>query len=174
MAGTVDALDYLAKPDKTPTQPVCALFGDEAFLKQLILAEIRKEVLGPDDDGFSLTQFDGRQIELLDVLDELSTGALFGGGRRLVVVDDADDFVTRYRGELEQYVARPRTSGVLVLNVGTWAATTRLYKLLSASGLQIDCKTPTAARRSEEHTSELQSQSNLVCRLLLEKKKKKK
>src|SRR2546430_12662276 len=27
------------------------------------------------------------------------------------------------------------------------------------------------ARRSEEHTSELQSQSNLVCRLLLEKKK---
>src|SRR2546430_9569220 len=35
---------------------------------------------------------------------------------------------------------------------------------------------PLAARqhrgRSEEHTSELQSQSNLVCRLLLEKKKK--
>src|SRR2546430_11822067 len=29
-----------------------------------------------------------------------------------------------------------------------------------------------AAKRSEEHTSELQSQSNLVCRLLLEKKKK--
>src|SRR2546427_2197582 len=29
-----------------------------------------------------------------------------------------------------------------------------------------------AAPRSEEHTSELQSQSNLVCRLLLEKKKK--
>src|SRR2546427_1683176 len=30
-----------------------------------------------------------------------------------------------------------------------------------------------SALRSEEHTSELQSQSNLVCRLLLEKKKKK-
>src|SRR2546427_9988556 len=30
------------------------------------------------------------------------------------------------------------------------------------------------AERSEEHTSELQSQSNLVCRLLLEKKKKQK
>src|SRR6266478_3010314 len=38
----------------------------------------------------------------------------------------------------------------------------------SAPGNQ-DCDT-----RSEEHTSELQSQSNLVCRLLLEKKKKKK
>src|SRR5205085_9839415 len=34
---------------------------------------------------------------------------------------------------------------------------------------------PACARsRSEEHTSELQSQSNLVCRLLLEKKKNKK
>src|SRR2546427_3142277 len=31
---------------------------------------------------------------------------------------------------------------------------------------------PSARARSEEHTSELQSQSNLVCRLLLEKKKK--
>src|SRR2546427_8705200 len=30
-----------------------------------------------------------------------------------------------------------------------------------------------AGERSEEHTSELQSQSNLVCRLLLEKKKNK-
>src|SRR2546430_10320112 len=42
-----------------------------------------------------------------------------------------------------------------------------------------DLRSPNAARsaaervrRSEEHTSELQSQSNLVCRLLLEKKKK--
>src|SRR2546430_8998575 len=31
---------------------------------------------------------------------------------------------------------------------------------------------PKGMTRSEEHTSELQSQSNLVCRLLLEKKKK--
>src|SRR2546427_1731019 len=40
------------------------------------------------------------------------------------------------------------------------------------------CAAPVQKRfcvnRSEEHTSELQSQSNLVCRLLLEKKKKKK
>src|SRR5438093_9097839 len=34
--------------------------------------------------------------------------------------------------------------------------------------------TPKPVQRSEEHTSELQSLTNLVCRLLLEKKKKKK
>src|SRR5688572_32683164 len=39
-----------------------------------------------------------------------------------------------------------------------------LHSLLS----ELDYRPP----RSEEHTSELQSQSNLVCRLLLEKKKK--
>src|SRR2546427_2274421 len=40
---------------------------------------------------------------------------------------------------------------------------------LAATGLV----QPASRIRSEEHTSELQSQSNLVCRLLLEKKKKK-
>src|SRR2546430_13242542 len=34
------------------------------------------------------------------------------------------------------------------------------------------CTSGRSPRRSEEHTSELQSQSNLVCRLLLEKKKR--
>src|SRR5947209_18768560 len=34
-------------------------------------------------------------------------------------------------------------------------------------------QTPVACERSEEHTSELQSRQYLVCRLLLEKKKKK-
>src|SRR5690606_40416002 len=35
-----------------------------------------------------------------------------------------------------------------------------------------DCVARARPRRSEEHTSELQSRENLVCRLLLEKKKK--
>src|SRR2546427_6355481 len=50
---------------------------------------------------------------------------------------------------------------------------------VGASGLEPAASARTAAARiavvsrSEEHTSELQSQSNLVCRLLLEKKKNK-
>src|SRR2546427_5974013 len=39
-------------------------------------------------------------------------------------------------------------------------------------GFRLRLKLSQLSRRSEEHTSELQSQSNLVCRLLLEKKKK--
>src|SRR5260370_18960532 len=44
-------------------------------------------------------------------------------------------------------------------------------RLLSALTLSAPPKRFTITRRSEEHTSELQSHLNLVCRLLLEKKK---
>src|SRR5688572_31415654 len=44
--------------------------------------------------------------------------------------------------------------------------------LSGAPGRKVGDMTAPQAGRSEEHTSELQSQSNLVCRLLLEKKKK--
>src|SRR5947207_13240393 len=46
--------------------------------------------------------------------------------------------------------------------------------LLQALGRRKKSRAPRRKERSEEHTSELQSHSDLVCRLLLEKKKKKK
>src|SRR5215467_15992167 len=50
----------------------------------------------------------------------------------------------------------------------TWAASSRWRPPSSCSAIP-GIRTPA---RSEEHTSELQSPCNLVCRLLLEKKKK--
>src|SRR5688572_32301165 len=65
-------------------------------------------------------------------------------------------FISILAGKLpEEQQDRARKVGLAV------ALITRVLLLLSISWL-----------RSEEHTSELQSQSNLVCRLLLEKKKK--
>src|SRR2546430_4391576 len=52
-----------------------------------------------------------------------------------------------------------------IVAVGDGVAELKAGQLVTAEG-HIVCG------RSEEHTSELQSQSNLVCRLLLEKKKK--
>src|SRR2546427_8167650 len=69
---------------------------------------------------------------------------------------------------------------------GDWEPIRRMYDPGGAVQVFFDPRAPQAAvlerrvpfawftPRSEEHTSELQSQSNLVCRLLLEKKKKKK
>src|SRR2546430_12905569 len=57
-----------------------------------------------------------------------------------------------------------------LLRDGTVIATGyRFHRLNREEAIAI----PETGGRSEEHTSELQSQSNLVCRLLLEKKKQK-
>src|SRR5690606_40547515 len=48
----------------------------------------------------------------------------------------------------------------------------KAFECLGAKNVNIlDIETREQANRSEEHTSELQSRENLVCRLLLEKKK---
>jgi DNA polymerase-3 subunit delta len=65
------------------------------------------------------------------------------------LVEEADDFVSRYRGELEDYVAKPSRTGVLALDLTTFPSNTRLYKSVAAEGLAIDCSTPTTARLSK-------------------------
>src|SRR2546430_5147020 len=57
-------------------------------------------------------------------------------------------------------------------SAGTWRPRCRCWDSQDRGGTPV--WTPMSSGRSEEHTSELQSQSNLVCRLLLEKKKKEK
>jgi DNA polymerase III subunit delta len=62
------------------------------------------------------------------------------------VVEDADDFVSRYRPQLEDYVAKPSRNGVLVLDLGSLPSNTRLFKSIAAEGLLIDCNAPAPAR----------------------------
>ena len=62
-------------------------------------------------------------------------------------------------------------SGVNTFNAGSQDAITGTIEFRGTIGKQVEVKTD---KRSEEHTSELQSRFDLVCRLLLEKKKKKK
>src|SRR5688572_6057553 len=81
-------------------------------------------------------------------------------------------------GSISAHVPRPHSAPYTATKHGV----TGLTRSTSLDGRQYDIacgqidignvSTELAARmRSEEHTSELQSQSNLVCRLLLEKKK---
>jgi len=146
MAKALDALDYLAHPKKHPPAGVCVLFGDERFLKRQVLAGLKDAVLSGEDAEFSTSVFDGRSLELRDAMDALSTRALFGGGRHLVIVEEADDFVSANRAALEDYVAGGRSTSVLVLDVKTHPSTTRLYKALAKDGLQIECRFPPPAR----------------------------
>src|SRR5688572_32698621 len=72
-------------------------------------------------------------------------------------------YTTLFRSLLPSGVGQPRGGGRLgCATPGLGTGDRRSDRGLCAS----------SKSRSEEHTSELQSQSNLVCRLLLEKKKK--
>src|SRR2546427_10571545 len=68
----------------------------------------------------------------------------------------------------------------IIMCDSTWQCICHSPRASAGDGLPARMKLPDFSsmvktnERSEEHTSELQSQSNLVCRLLLEKKKKKK
>src|SRR5688572_32473877 len=61
------------------------------------------------------------------------------------------------------------TVALVALTVALSSLAATILPLVISQG--INALTGSSAARSEEHTSELQSQSNLVCRLLLEKKK---
>jgi DNA polymerase-3 subunit delta len=142
----LSALDYLAKPDKHPAKPVCAVFGDELFLRRQAMLALRAAVLDGDEGDFSLTTFEGKTAVFRDVHEVLSTVAMFGGGVRLAIVENADEFISRYRPQLEDYTAKPSRTGVLVLDIDTLPSNTRLYKSIAAEGLLIDCGAPSPAK----------------------------
>lgn len=139
MGNTVRATEFLKAGRDRPPPPVCVVFGDEAFLKRQALRALRGLVATQEDAEFGVQVFEGPSALWADVLEELCTQPMFGG-KRLVVVQQGDAFVSQHRAVLEEYVARPRSHAVLVLEVQQWPATTRLYKMLDAQGLQIDCR----------------------------------
>jgi DNA polymerase-3 subunit delta len=141
MSNTVHVFDYLGSPSKYAVAGTCVDFGEEPFLKRLALKQLRLEVLGEGDIPYA--SFEGGSAEWRDVLDELSTRALFGGGgRRLALIDDADEFVRQHRERLEEYVEHPKSGSVLVMDVAAWPSNTRLYKAVDQKGLSIDCRAP--------------------------------
>src|SRR2546427_9716511 len=77
-------------------------------------------------------------------------------------------YTTLFRSRFPVRAALPRQSGPPAAAGGESGADRPPAGFLT--GAPVD-EIAGPSRRSEEHTSELQSQSNLVCRLLLEKKK---
>jgi DNA polymerase-3 subunit delta len=129
------AIEFL-KDARPAIPPVVVLQGSQRHLKQSVLSRLRSLVI--NDDEASLTRFAGKDADLQSVADELRTVSMWGD-RRLVVVDDADEFVSKHRAGLEKYVESPAKKSVLTLDVHSWPKTTRLAKHLAKSGLDIEC-----------------------------------
>jgi DNA polymerase-3 subunit delta len=137
----MDSLTFLELPAGKP-RPLYVLHGDEDFLKRQVLAALRTLVLGSDGDDFGISTHPGDKASFAAVRDELET-VPFLGPRRLVVVENADPFITRYRPFLEKYVGHLPATGVLVLDVKSWPSNTRLYKMVGSESA-LACKAPPA------------------------------
>src|SRR5688572_13554378 len=119
--------------------------------------QARSETRGADEASWSVTA----SAEVLERLTHRFPSLLVDSvaehepGKRLVALKNVTVNEDFFQGHFPH---KPLMPAVLMVEALTQAAT-----LLLAPG-------SSACVRSEEHTSELQSQSNLVCRLLLEKK----
>ena len=132
----MDALAFLEKPPAA-LAPLYVVHGDEAFLRRLAIEALRNQAVG--DDESAVSGFAGDNTEFAAVWAVL-TSAPFFAPKRVVVVAEADPFVTKYRSLLEKKVAGELPdSGLLILDVRTWPSNTRLAKLAEDV---IVCKAP--------------------------------
>ncbi len=120
--------------------PIYAVVGSDRFLQSDALNGILR-ALADEMDDLGLTRFDGPRAELAEVLDEVRTLSLLGS-RRVVVVDEADSFITANRAVLERYCSAPSESGSLVFLCQTLPKNTRLYKIISGNGTIVHCEPP--------------------------------
>ena len=132
------AIDFLETPSGLKTGPVVVVYGKERFLKLAAIKGVARAVLGPDSDDLGLTRVPGPDADLKTVVDSLLTISMWNP-RQVVLVEDADEFVSNYREGLEAYLDRPAKKAVLILDVKSWPSNTRLAKKVAAIGLPLDC-----------------------------------
>lgn len=134
--------EFLLNPAKNEFGPIVVLHGDDRYMKQEAIKAIEPIVLGDEEDT-SITRFDGKRLERelppSALFDELKTVSMWGD-KRLVIVDEAEKFVTAFRGKLEKYLESPSKSSLLILDVKSWSKATRLAKLVAKIGLDLECK----------------------------------
>lgn len=120
---------------------IYAIVGADPFLRRLALSEVLARLDGTASD-LGPTMIDGDAAVLAEVLDEVRTASLLGDVR-IVIVDDADSFISRHRDQLERYSAQPSPTGVLILLCKSLPANTRLHKAIKKTGEVIKCEPPT-------------------------------
>lgn len=135
---SLDLLTASSLPRELP--PVVVTFGDDAFLR---LQTIHHLLQLAKIDVENAKKFDGESCLWRDVHDELSTVSLFDPDeRRVAIVRSGDDLVKSARPQMEKWFAKPVTQSLLLLEVTSFPANTKLYKIAAESGWCIDCSAP--------------------------------
>jgi DNA polymerase-3 subunit delta len=125
---------------ETEIKPVYVLNGSDNFLRDHHRKRIISDIIGDADPQTAVSSFDAT-AELAQVLDELRT-LPFLAPRRVVIIQDAEAFISAFRESLENYLNNPSSASSLILTVSSWPKNTRLAKLAAGIGETIDCSTP--------------------------------
>jgi DNA polymerase-3 subunit delta len=121
-------------------KPIYVLHGQDDYLRRQYRREIAAGLAGSEETQLAVTNFDS-SAALSEVLDELRTAPLLAP-RRLVILHDADDFVSKHRQALEEYLDSPSPTGSLILVVRSWPGNTRLARRAREIGEIADCSSP--------------------------------
>ncbi|HDY64885.1 MAG TPA: DNA polymerase III subunit delta [Phycisphaerae bacterium] len=121
-------------------KPIYVLCGKDAYLRDEARRRIVADVIGQADPQLCLSSFDA-DAQPVEVFDELRT-CPFLAPRRVVIIRDAEPFVSANREALEKYFDAPGAAATLILIVGTWAANTKLAKKLKKVGQLVKCSSP--------------------------------
>lgn len=133
----MEALPFLSNP-KAKLGPLYVVAGDEPFLKRQVIRAVRARALGDEADEQSVSSYAGDKATFAEVFDDLDTLPFFDP-KRVVLIENGDPFVTKYRTELETKLTHLPATGVLILDVKTWPANTRLAKMID-NAATIVCK----------------------------------
>jgi DNA polymerase III subunit delta len=132
---------------KEQVKPIYVLHGDDEYLRDVSRKNIVDAAVGQGDPQLCISQFDS-EAELAVILDELRT-LPFLAPHRVVIVSQADAFVSAHRDALEKYLESPSATGTLILLTTAWPSNTRLYKSVQKVGQAIDCSVPEKRDLSE-------------------------
>src|SRR5262249_44211085 len=106
----MDALQFLDQPAGTKRQPVYALSADEDFLKRRAREPITPSAPADADPPFAVSIYPGDKLDFSTVRNDLDP-LPFLSPCRVVVVENADAFITDNRPALERYVQQPSAAG---------------------------------------------------------------
>ncbi len=143
---------------------ICVLHGPEPLVQRLHLESLQT-ALDTAHGETDIVPFDGKTATLADVLDELRSLTLLQT-HKIVLVDQADQFVTAHRAALERYAQSPADQATLVLRSTRWNRG-KLDALIEKVGCITKCDQPTPAaaktwlvqRAPKEHNRKLDPQA---------------
>jgi DNA polymerase-3 subunit delta len=139
----MDALAFLQRKT-VPKHTFYVLSGEEDFLKRRVREKLLSALLTPEELDLAPVVLSGDQLDYSTLCNELDT-LPFLTSCRVVVVENADSFITAHRSALEQLAAHPPRINVLILEVKTFPETTRLAKALPDTA-RVLCKAPASYR----------------------------